>query len=110
MRTSTPDNCPHCGKQIGADLKRRLFAPEEDARLLQMHQAGSHPKDIAKELGRPVTSIRSRLTTMEKTNAKPARAQAPRDKSSADGEEEEATPSSITVLPGVRIITHRMRG
>lgn len=42
----------------------KAWSPEDDVRLLSMHAAGEKPSVIAKSLGRPTSSIPSRLGTL----------------------------------------------
>jgi len=75
-----------------------------------MLQEGRPTKAIAEALGRAIPSIRSRIITLKLSKSKPAQLRAPRGDAGADDEEEVKDMSSIAALPGVRIITHRMRG
>jgi hypothetical protein len=60
--------CPHCGKSLGKPGARKLWTVEEDGKLIAMLEAGAFNQNIAAALGRPPTSISSRIRTLGLNN------------------------------------------
>lgn len=60
---ATPTFCPCCGHRVASPDGPKQWSPDEDARLLVLLSAGKPYKVIAAELGRPLTSIKSRIAT-----------------------------------------------
>jgi hypothetical protein len=56
--------CPHCGQPTKRDSGRRPWSRSEDVALIERLEAGDSHSEIAEDLGRPVTSIRSRIITL----------------------------------------------
>jgi hypothetical protein len=104
MSCEHPDTCPYCGQDLPSESRRRMWSEAEDFRLVDLLNSGCKSREIAVELGRAVTSIRSRmlklgLTTPAEHGVRPAMP-------------EEAPPTFVEAVcrPGVRVITHRIRG
>lgn len=58
------DCCPHCGQPTKRTSGRRPWSQSEDIALVERLEAGESHAEIAEDLGRPVTSIRSRIITL----------------------------------------------
>lgn len=89
--------CPCCGQPIKPPPKKRAWSKEDDDWLRGAIKAGWKHADIAEALGRPISSIGSRLRTLDGAIAV-----------SIDAEPDELPKKSIEQRPGVRIITHRI--
>lgn len=56
--------CPHCGHRVRSPQGPRPWSADEDKTLRARLADGVKHEHIARELGRPVSSIKSRINTL----------------------------------------------
>jgi hypothetical protein len=102
--------CQCCGQRLPSPPKRRLWSEGEDRRLADMLHDDKPWSAIAESLGRPVSSIGSRIKHL---SARRAAGDTGAEAVEDGGSEPDGIDTAEVVehvRPGVRVITHRIKG